>query len=213
MLKSYRTRIVSYNSHKVIRDILVTYGCILCVQCGLNFHFSEKEKTGMTLLQPEWELLLDVVFQWNQPLTYVVITLDPPIRKGQTFYPHIVLQVLFWFRHKSVYVTYVLGITLTKKIKGFMDHMVNIYTAILRNGSVYYGLHRLGKVSQFVIMGCMMKLITCHIELGLSCSRYEGCNLIFAWMRLLHLFISLSLGVLVFIFPTSKDWICLCFEC
>ena len=117
MLKSYRTRIVSYNSHKVIRDILVTYGCILCVQCGLNFHFSEKEKTGMTLLQPEWELLLDVVFQWNQPLTYVVITLDPPIRKGQTFYPHIVLQVLFWFRHKSVYVTYVLGITLTKKLK------------------------------------------------------------------------------------------------
>lgn len=28
----------------------------------------------------------------NQPHTFVVITLDPPIRKGQTFYPHIVLQ-------------------------------------------------------------------------------------------------------------------------
>lgn len=28
----------------------------------------------------------------HQPLTFVVITLDPPIRKGQTFYPHIVLQ-------------------------------------------------------------------------------------------------------------------------
>ncbi|CAM6088498.1 unnamed protein product [Calypogeia fissa] len=30
----------------------------------------------------------------NQPHTFVVITLDPPIRKGQTFYPHIVLQVI-----------------------------------------------------------------------------------------------------------------------
>ncbi|OWM69759.1 hypothetical protein CDL15_Pgr025608 [Punica granatum] len=28
----------------------------------------------------------------NQPFTYVVITLDPPIRKGQTLYPHIVMQ-------------------------------------------------------------------------------------------------------------------------
>eukprot|EP00250_Pteridium_aquilinum_P013650 c21482_g1_i1 orf=159-1715(+) len=28
----------------------------------------------------------------NQPHTFVVITLDTPIRKGQTFYPHIILQ-------------------------------------------------------------------------------------------------------------------------
>ncbi|KAH7276793.1 hypothetical protein KP509_39G021900 [Ceratopteris richardii] len=35
---------------------------------------------------------LFVLPKWNQPLTYVVITLDSPIRKGQTFYPHIVLQ-------------------------------------------------------------------------------------------------------------------------
>lgn len=28
----------------------------------------------------------------NQPHTFVIITLDPPIRKGQTLYPHIVLQ-------------------------------------------------------------------------------------------------------------------------
>lgn len=28
----------------------------------------------------------------NQPHTFVVITLDPPIRKGQTLYPHIVMQ-------------------------------------------------------------------------------------------------------------------------
>ncbi|XP_027075322.2 FACT complex subunit SSRP1-like [Coffea arabica] len=28
----------------------------------------------------------------NQPFTFVVVTLDPPIRKGQTLYPHIVLQ-------------------------------------------------------------------------------------------------------------------------
>ena len=33
--------------------------------------------------------------QSNQPHTFVVVTLDPPIRKGQTLYPHIVLQVLF----------------------------------------------------------------------------------------------------------------------
>ncbi|CAN0890438.1 FACT complex subunit SSRP1 [Linum grandiflorum] len=28
----------------------------------------------------------------NQPHTFVIVTLDPPIRKGQTLYPHIVLQ-------------------------------------------------------------------------------------------------------------------------
>ncbi|XP_072966168.1 FACT complex subunit SSRP1-like [Typha angustifolia] len=28
----------------------------------------------------------------NQPHTFVVVTLDPPIRKGQTLYPHIVIQ-------------------------------------------------------------------------------------------------------------------------
>lgn len=31
--------------------------------------------------------------QSNQPHTFVVISLDPPIRKGQTMYPHIVMQV------------------------------------------------------------------------------------------------------------------------
>ncbi|KAI3799156.1 hypothetical protein L1987_34446 [Smallanthus sonchifolius] len=30
--------------------------------------------------------------QSNQPHTFVVVTLDPPIRKGQTLYPHIVMQ-------------------------------------------------------------------------------------------------------------------------
>ncbi|KAG8366837.1 hypothetical protein BUALT_Bualt16G0009400 [Buddleja alternifolia] len=30
----------------------------------------------------------------NQPHTFVVVTLDPPIRKGQTLYPHIVMQGL-----------------------------------------------------------------------------------------------------------------------
>ncbi|KAB5516341.1 hypothetical protein DKX38_026989 [Salix brachista] len=30
--------------------------------------------------------------KYNQPHTFVVVTLDPPIRKGQTLYPHIVLQ-------------------------------------------------------------------------------------------------------------------------
>jgi len=32
--------------------------------------------------------------QSNQPHTFVVVTLDPPIRKGMTLYPHIILQVL-----------------------------------------------------------------------------------------------------------------------
>lgn len=36
--------------------------------------------------------------QSNQPHTFVVVTLDPPIRKGQTLYPHIVLQVFCWFQ-------------------------------------------------------------------------------------------------------------------
>lgn len=35
--------------------------------------------------------------QSNQPHTFVVVTLDPPIRKGQTLYPHIVLQVICQF--------------------------------------------------------------------------------------------------------------------
>lgn len=35
--------------------------------------------------------------QSNQPHTFVVVTLDPPIRKGQTLYPHIVLQVICRF--------------------------------------------------------------------------------------------------------------------
>ncbi|KAL1538664.1 FACT complex subunit ssrp1 [Salvia divinorum] len=30
--------------------------------------------------------------KFNQPHTFVVVTLDPPIRKGQTLYPHIVMQ-------------------------------------------------------------------------------------------------------------------------
>jgi hypothetical protein len=33
--------------------------------------------------------------QSQNPHTFVVITLDPPIRKGQTLYPHIVIQVLY----------------------------------------------------------------------------------------------------------------------
>ncbi|ERN03798.1 FACT complex subunit SSRP1 [Amborella trichopoda] len=35
---------------------------------------------------------LFVLPKFNQPHTFVIITLDPPIRKGQTLYPHIVLQ-------------------------------------------------------------------------------------------------------------------------
>ena len=35
--------------------------------------------------------------QSNQPHTFVVISLDPPIRKGQTLYPHIVMQVKLTF--------------------------------------------------------------------------------------------------------------------
>ncbi|KAH6774499.1 high mobility group [Perilla frutescens var. hirtella] len=30
--------------------------------------------------------------KFNQPHTFVIVTLDPPIRKGQTLYPHIVMQ-------------------------------------------------------------------------------------------------------------------------
>lgn len=41
--------------------------------------------------------------QSNQPHTFVVVTLDPPIRKGQTLYPHIVLQV-FSFPFAMVFI-------------------------------------------------------------------------------------------------------------
>ena len=34
--------------------------------------------------------------QSHNPHTFVVITLDPPIRKGQTLYPHIVIQVFYY---------------------------------------------------------------------------------------------------------------------
>ncbi|KAF5939807.1 hypothetical protein HYC85_020974 [Camellia sinensis] len=34
---------------------------------------------------------LFLLLKSNQPHTFVVVTLDPPIRKGQTLYPHIVL--------------------------------------------------------------------------------------------------------------------------
>jgi len=38
--------------------------------------------------------------QSHNPHTFVVITLDPPIRKGQTLYPHIVIQVPY---HTSIF--------------------------------------------------------------------------------------------------------------
>lgn len=45
------------------------------------------------------------VLQSNNPHTIVVVTLDPPIRKGQTLYPHIVIQVLYCniFRIGNIY--------------------------------------------------------------------------------------------------------------
>jgi hypothetical protein len=36
----------------------------------------------------------DYALQSNNPHAIVVVTLDPPIRKGQTLYPHIVIQVM-----------------------------------------------------------------------------------------------------------------------
>jgi len=41
-------------------------------------------------------LRLFVLPKSHNPHTFVVITLDPPIRKGQTLYPHIVIQVLYY---------------------------------------------------------------------------------------------------------------------
>ena len=48
--------------------------------------------------------------QSNQPHTFVVVTLDPPIRKGQTLYPHIVLQV-FVTSFVKIFLHVILGIT------------------------------------------------------------------------------------------------------
>jgi len=45
--------------------------------------------------------------QSNQPHTFVVISLDPPIRKGQTMYPHIVMQVNITYIFPSISIFYV----------------------------------------------------------------------------------------------------------
>lgn len=62
---------------------------------SVELHFSFLRLQGQATdfkIQYSSVVRLFVLPKWNQPLTYVVITLDPPIRKGQTFYPHIVLQ-------------------------------------------------------------------------------------------------------------------------
>lgn len=46
-------------------------------------------------VHPVTKILHGWALQSNNPHTFVVITLDPPIRKGQTLYPHIVIQVLY----------------------------------------------------------------------------------------------------------------------
>ncbi|KAJ0642267.1 hypothetical protein HanLR1_Chr16g0636411 [Helianthus annuus] len=37
-----------------------------------------------------------VVMQSNQPHTFVVVILDPPIRKGQTMYRCSLKQIMWW---------------------------------------------------------------------------------------------------------------------
>ncbi|KHG16090.1 FACT complex subunit SSRP1 [Gossypium arboreum] len=51
--------------------------------------------------------------KFNQPHTFVVVTLDPPIRKGQTLYPHIVLQGLI----HEVFTTIMRGLSGAKVTK------------------------------------------------------------------------------------------------
>lgn len=63
--------------------------------CLFTMFLSKKQWIDKVILN-NWELIQNFLFwvQSNQPHTFVVITLDPPIRKGQTLYPHIVMQVL-----------------------------------------------------------------------------------------------------------------------
>ncbi|KAI3846537.1 hypothetical protein MKX03_008219 [Papaver bracteatum] len=71
----------------------------------------------------------------NQPHTFVVVTLDPPIRKGQTLYPHIVLQFETEFVVEST-----LSLSedvLNTKYKGKLDSSYKgliheVFTTILR---------------------------------------------------------------------------------
>ncbi|KAI3985786.1 hypothetical protein MKX01_026572 [Papaver californicum] len=71
----------------------------------------------------------------NQPHTFVVVTLDPPIRKGQTLYPHIVLQFETEFVVES---TLSLGEdVLNTKYKGKLEPSYKgliheVFTSILR---------------------------------------------------------------------------------
>eukprot|EP00270_Netrium_digitus_P014912 TRINITY_DN5150_c0_g1_i6.p1 TRINITY_DN5150_c0_g1~~TRINITY_DN5150_c0_g1_i6.p1 ORF type:complete len:701 (+),score=261.43 TRINITY_DN5150_c0_g1_i6:184-2286(+) len=61
----------------------------------LELHVSFLRLQGLAVdfkIQYSSVVRLFVLPKANQPHTFVVITLDPPIRKGQTFYPHLVLQ-------------------------------------------------------------------------------------------------------------------------
>ncbi|CAI7848416.1 unnamed protein product [Closterium sp. NIES-53] len=61
----------------------------------VELHVSHVRLQGMAVdfkIQYKNLARLFVLPKANQPHTYVVVTLDTPIRKGQTLYPHIVLQ-------------------------------------------------------------------------------------------------------------------------
>lgn len=66
------------------------------------FHFLARQscKVDIVVYLRFLTLLFYVGYlQSNQPHTFVVVTLDPPIRKGMTLYPHIILQVINFDPH------------------------------------------------------------------------------------------------------------------
>ncbi|KAH9676376.1 FACT complex subunit SSRP1 [Citrus sinensis] len=76
-------------------EAVVTFEGIAILTPSVELHLSFLRLQGQAndfKIQYSSVVRLFLLPKSNQPHTFVVVTLDPPIRKGQTLYPHIVLQ-------------------------------------------------------------------------------------------------------------------------
>ncbi|KAG6741711.1 hypothetical protein POTOM_054989 [Populus tomentosa] len=79
--------VVTFEGIAIPQGVGTVLNCI-CLSCG------SKDRLMISKFSTA-ALSASFCFQsvlYNQPHTFAVVTLDPPIRKGQTLYPHIVLQ-------------------------------------------------------------------------------------------------------------------------
>ncbi|XP_071735050.1 FACT complex subunit SSRP1-like isoform X2 [Rutidosis leptorrhynchoides] len=76
-------------------EAVVTFDTITILTPSVELHLSFLRLQGQATdfkIQYSSIVRVFVLPKSNQPHTFVVVTLDPPIRKGQTLYPHIVMQ-------------------------------------------------------------------------------------------------------------------------